>query len=173
MNTWKLLLLRHGKSSWAEPELDDYDRPLKKRGWRDARRMGQFLRQEALLPQCIYASTAKRVQQTTARLLKGMDQEVEIIWQSDLYHAPLKLIHGILAHQAPHLHCILIIGHNPGLEDYLTWLVPAVEWPRNSKLFPTAALAEFTARVPFPHWRPGEVVLQRITRPRELLLNDT
>lgn len=171
MNTWKLLLLRHGKSSWSEPQLSDFDRPLKKRGWRDAKRMGRFLIQEGILPEVIYASTAKRVEQTTARLLKGMDQDIQVVSRADLYHAPLHLIHDMLTEQPAQVRCMLMIGHNPGLEDFLTWLVPTVVKPQLGKFFPTATLAEITASVPFSLWRPGQVVLQRMIRPRHLVLD--
>lgn len=172
MNTWKLLLLRHGKSSWADPHLEDVDRPLKKRGWRATKRMGRFIKQEGILPQCIYASTAKRVEQTTDRLLKGIGKEIDIVWKPELYHASIKTIHEILSQQPAPFHCILMIGHNPGMEDYLHWLDPRLDWPQDGKLFPTAALAEITANKPYAHWRPGEVMIQRITRPRQLVLAD-
>jgi phosphohistidine phosphatase len=59
-----LLLMRHAKSSWKHTELDDHDRPLAKRGKRDAPRMGQLVRQEELVPQLILSSTAVRARNT-------------------------------------------------------------------------------------------------------------
>jgi len=63
-----LLILRHAKSSWSHPGLSDHDRPLNKRGKRDAPRMGQLLREEGLLPDLIISSSAKRAKTTAERV---------------------------------------------------------------------------------------------------------
>ena len=82
-----LLLMRHAKSSWDDPTLQDFDRPLNPRGLRDAPRMGQFLKQNAITPDQIVTSTAVRAQ-TTAKMVaaecKVTDRVTAI---SDLYHA--------------------------------------------------------------------------------------
>ena len=66
-----LLILRHAKSSWNYPELSDYDRPLNKRGKRDAPRMGKFLREQKLTPDRILTSSAKRARRTASKVAKA------------------------------------------------------------------------------------------------------
>lgn len=167
MTCWNLLLLRHGKSSWADPKLADMDRPLKKRGRRDSSKIGHFLKTEDLTPQCILSSQAQRARQTVIRVCKGLSfPKGDIHWRTDLYHASREIIHQILGNQPALIRCILIVGHNPGFEEYLDWLIPGICWPSDGKLLPTAALAQLTAAVPYAHWQPGNVSLHRITRPR-------
>ena len=67
-----LLILRHAKSSWNNPDLSDYDRSLNRRGKRDAPRMGKFLRQQSLIPDLIISSTAKRAKKTAKLFAKAI-----------------------------------------------------------------------------------------------------
>jgi phosphohistidine phosphatase len=67
-----LLLMRHAKSSWKHPDLPDQDRPLNKRGEKDAPRMGKYLKEKELVPQVILASPAKRIKQTVDGVLEKM-----------------------------------------------------------------------------------------------------
>jgi len=112
----RLGLLRHAKSSWGEPSLADFDRPLNERGFRDAPRMGALLKERGVSPQRIISSTANRAQ-TTARLAAeamGFDAST-IRLTGDLYHASATEMLGALVDQGGHVDDAILVGHNPGI----------------------------------------------------------
>ncbi len=163
-----LLILRHAKSSWSDPNLADHDRPLKKRGKRDAPRMGQLLRDEGLVPDLMISSTAIRARKTAEAVAEFSGYEGEINLSRDLYafdsEPYLEALYGL-----PDEHeLVMVIGHNPGLEGLVEFLTG--EWER----LPTAALAQI--ELPIHHWQelagemgdlpPGRLV--GLWRPREL-----
>ena len=139
-----LLILRHAKSSWKHVDVPDHDRPLKKRGKRDAPRMGRLLLELDLVPQLIISSTAKRARKTAKLLAEGCSYQGEIRLEHDLYHAgPMGYIQMLKALDDGY-HRVLIIGHNPGLEVLLEVLTGVSEW------LPTAALAQ--VQLPIITW---------------------
>ncbi|MFG0335704.1 MAG: SixA phosphatase family protein, partial [Maioricimonas sp. JB049] len=81
-----LLLMRHAKSSWADPSKADHDRPLNARGKRDAPRMGQWLLEQNLVPDRIVSSTARRARKTASRVASGCGYTAEIVHERALYH---------------------------------------------------------------------------------------
>ncbi len=142
-----LLVLRHGKSSWKDASLADHDRPLKKRGKRDAKRVGAFLHEQDLIPDLILTSSAKRARATVKRVMKGggFKGEVPVKKIRALYHAEPQAIVEVLQDVDADYRRVMIVGHNPGLEDLLDLLLDV--WHR----MPTAALAEI--RLPIARWR--------------------
>lgn len=120
-----LLLLRHAKSSWKDAELDDHDRPLNKRGKRDAPRMGQLLLSEGLLPELIVASTAKRARKTAEHVIAASRYRGETRITGELYMASGPSLRELVAALPEPAARVLLIGHNPGLEDLLESLVGA------------------------------------------------
>lgn len=108
-----VLILRHAKSSWKHPELADHDRPLNKRGKRDAPRMGELLRNEHLIPEAIISSTAIRARDTAEAVAKGCGYKGEITLNRSLYaagpEAYLEVLHG--------MHGVLVVSHNPGVQE--------------------------------------------------------
>jgi phosphohistidine phosphatase len=131
-----LLVLRHAKSSWRETELADHDRPLNKRGKRDAPRMGELLRAEGLLPDLILTSSAKRALTTAELVAEASGYDGEIQESRDLYAAgPDEFIEALCA--LPNgFNSVLVVGHNPGLEELLEVLT------EEAPAMPTAALAQ-------------------------------
>lgn len=118
-----ILLLRHAKSSWDNPELEDFDRPLAGRGLQDAPRMGKFLRKSKYRPEYIVSSTAQRAQQTTKLCLEGMKRDESIVrWDRDLYFESVgKYIEAI--HKTPeNAETMMLVGHNPLIEATATIL---------------------------------------------------
>ena len=85
-----VLLLRHAKSSWDNPAVDDHERPLNKRGLKAAPRMGQLIADEGLKPDVIVSSTAVRAATTAAAIAEECGYDGEIHYTDDLY---LSLIH--------------------------------------------------------------------------------
>ena len=130
-----LLLLRHGKSNWTDTSLADHDRPLKKRGREAANRMGQLIRELDLAPDHILTSSAVRATVTAqlAATAAKFDGEVEAV--PVLYHADPSAFAAIVSRVPHRFDRVLVVGHNPGLEDWLDRLIGHVE------TFPTAALA--------------------------------
>ncbi|MHB8968983.1 MAG: SixA phosphatase family protein [Pirellulaceae bacterium] len=130
-----LLILRHAKSSWQDEQIPDHDRPLNKRGKRDAPRIGERLQQANLQPDLIISSTAKRARKTATHVAKPCGYPGHIELDGTLYLAPpesyLVAIHKI----DDQVRCALVVGHNPGLEQLLALLTG-----HNAHL-PTAALA--------------------------------
>src|SRR5688572_21006606 len=92
-----LLLLRHAKSSWKDSDIDDHERPLNKRGKRDAPRMGRLLRDESLLPDLILASSAKRCRKTAEHVLHASGYHGETRITGDLYEANAARLRAVLA----------------------------------------------------------------------------
>lgn len=159
-----LLVLRHAKSSWNDPELSDHDRPLNNRGWQDAPRMGDLLRFEELLPDIILTSSAKRAVMTAKLLIESSGYEGELLISRDLYaHYPEAYIEQLQDLDICY-ECAMVIGHNPGVEELVEMLTG--EYSR----MPTAALAHI--QMPIDRWvdlgesEQGKLV--NIWRPKEL-----
>jgi len=159
-----LLLMRHAKSSWKHPDLPDQDRPLNKRGEKDAPRMGKFIREKELIPQVILASPAKRVTQTVDGMLEKMAFKGKVEYIDSLYLAEPSAYLSTLQTISDKFERVLVVGHNPGLEGLLQILSGKVE------SLPTASLAHLI--LPIEHWADlkedtrGELV-ERV-KPRDL-----
>lgn len=139
-----LLILRHAKSSWSNSDMADHDRPLKRRGRRDAVRMGQLLLARNLAPQLIVSSTAKRARRTAKLIADALAYEGEIVLEHDLYHAGPTGYIRVLRDIDDRYQRVMAVGHNPGLEVLLEVLTGAAEW------LPTAALAH--VELPVDSW---------------------
>ena len=159
-----LLLLRHGKSSWKDTTLSDHDRPLKKRGREAAQRMGRLLSELNLVPEHILSSSALRAQETAQLAVEAAKYQGEVETVPALYHADPQSLVAIVSHVPDRFACVLFIGHNPGLEDWLTRLIGRRE------TVSTAALAQ--VELPLDSWLDfspdtrGE--LKGLWRPSEL-----
>jgi len=130
-----LLILRHAKSSWRQSGLADQDRPLNKRGKRDAPRMGRLLRQEEIIPDVIISSSAVRARKTAQLVIEESGYEGELRLEDDLYAAEPEAYLEVLQQLPDDIQCAMVVGHNPGLEELLELLTQ--DWQR----LPTAALA--------------------------------
>ena len=118
----RLLILRHAKSSWADAALDDWQRPLNDRGRRDAPRVGEWLRRHAILPDLIISSDAVRARTTAQAVALAAGYAREIVVDPSLYHAKLEDVLDVLNHVPDEPRTVLIVGHNPGLEDVIRQL---------------------------------------------------
>ncbi len=118
-----LLVLRHGKSSWANSGLGDHDRPLKDRGRRDATRMGGELKDRDLIPDLILSSTARRARSTAQRAADAAGCSGRIQETRELYLSNVEDQLRTVASRASDDHQrVLIVGHNPTLEDLVEHL---------------------------------------------------
>lgn len=140
-----LSLLRHAKSSWADPQLDDHDRPLAKRGAKAIPLVAKFIRHEKLRPDLILCSDAMRTRATLSLLLAELGAPTpRVIYDDALYLAPPSVIRGVIAASAASEPHVLVVGHNPGLHALALELVGHGERKLLSALaqeFPTGALA--------------------------------
>jgi phosphohistidine phosphatase len=138
----ELLLLRHAKSDWPV-DMDDFSRPLKKRGRRAAKQVGRWLSTQHLIPDTILSSPATRALETAQRVCRQLHiDESSIICDRRIYEADAQTLLAILKNLR-HEQRVLLVGHNPGLEELLLFLVPhSIPLSPNGKCLPTAALAQ-------------------------------
>ncbi|MCL4559947.1 MAG: histidine phosphatase family protein [Chloroflexi bacterium] len=159
-----LLIFRHAKSDWGDPGLPDADRPLNKRGKRDAPRMGRLMRSEGLLPDIILVSSAKRARQTVEAAAEAAAYQGEEEIHPEFYMAGPDAYLQAVSDLDDRIRCAMVVGHNPGLEELLAGVTGTGEG------LPTAALARVD--LPIDHWkdlRPGVAGrLVHIWRPKEL-----
>ncbi|RYH08967.1 histidine phosphatase family protein [Tropicimonas sp. IMCC6043] len=130
----RLILLRHAKSSWVNPELDDIDRPLNKRGKRSAKALGHWLRSNHARPEQVFCSSARRTRETWEELKLPGEPEL----RHDLYHASPDTMMDVL--RTAEARCVMMIGHNPGIALLAQTIV--AEAPEHARFgdFPTGSL---------------------------------
>ena len=111
-----LSILRHAKSSWDNPGLDDHERPLARRGLRDAARIGGFIRDSALVPDLVLCSDAVRARATLTLVLAEIaTAPPRIVLDDALYLAEPSLLVARIASIEPATRHAMVVGHNPGL----------------------------------------------------------
>jgi phosphohistidine phosphatase len=166
--THELLLLRHAKSDWSV-DMDDFSRPLKKRGRRAAKQIGRWLREQHLIPDIILSSPATRALETAQRVCRQLDiDESAIIYDSRIYEADALTLLTILKTSC-HERRVLLVGHNPGLEDLLLKLIPdSIPLSANGKCLPTAALAQLAFEGDWTELAEGGAQLVTLIRPNSL-----
>lgn len=171
-----VILLRHAKSDWSDTTQRDFDRPLNGRGERAAALMGQWAKREALQFDAIIASPAARVKDTFGKFMESYGAFPEPIWDKRVYLASAATLADVIAEADDDDDTLLLVGHNPGLEDFVLGHIPD---DGRSQLrddiaekFPTAAIAVLD--FPIEHWRnladgsAGNAELRRFIRPRDL-----
>ncbi len=122
-----LTILRHAKSSWKDSSLADHDRPLNKRGRRDAPVMGERIQQAGIRPSLILSSPAVRAWTTAKLVAKEISYPIEFLQRDErLYHAGVRRIIEVLAEQDVAFNSIMIVGHNPGFTDFANHLLPGL-----------------------------------------------
>ena len=164
----ELLILRHAKSDWSTGASTDFERPLNKRGKHQAPRVGRWLRERELVPDHILASTARRVRQTVLRVCPelGFDPH-RVHWEAAIYEAVPGTLLKLLADCPAAARRVLLVGHNPGLDQLLLYLCPAAPPNPAGKLLTTAALARIALPDDWQVLDPGSGELLDLVRPRE------
>lgn len=168
-----LTLLRHAKSSWNDPVERDFDRPLNERGRRAARVMGDYMRRESMRFDAVLVSPSVRTLETLALVQATYGRELAHGEDRRIYLASSVTLLEVLRDCDASAESVLMIGHNPGLEDLILDLVPdegdtALRDEVFAK-FPTASLAVLECDV--AHWADldrRKAQLSRFTRPRDL-----
>jgi phosphohistidine phosphatase len=137
-----LLIVRHAKSSWGDPGLDDHERPLNARGLRDAPEMGRRLRERGIMPDVIRSSTAVRARSTAALIAEQLQLPPEVVVLDErLYGSSPETIMSIVAELDPGVAVAMVVAHDPGLSELAFELSGTIEH------MPTCAIAEFTFEV--------------------------
>ena len=170
----RLLLLRHAKSDWSG-NLGDHDRPLAPRGRKATPRIGAFMRKRGYVPAAVLCSTAERTKETLELLLPALRADPAVRYDRALYLAEWPVLLAAVQSAADAETPLLMIGHNPGLEQLAIALVQPQDAAERSRLemlerkFPTAGLAvlDFDEL----HWaavKPRTGRLMDFVRPRDI-----
>lgn len=162
-----LYLLRHAKSSWDDPGLGDHARPLSRRGERAARDMAAHLSREAVMPDLVLCSTARRARQTLGELALAS----EVRYEDGLYGAgPVELL-ARLRCLPDDVGSLMLVSHNPGLQELAVSLAgngdPLLLARLRDKL-PTGALVKLTFHGPWASLRQVDATLEAMVRPQDL-----
>ena len=167
--TRELLLLRHGKSDW-NTGVDDFYRPLKDRGICGAQRIGAWLAQRGIVPDHIITSPAQRALVTARHACKAMgNSDEEVQRDKRIYAAGIDELLAVLDDCPDSAGRVMLVGHNPGLEELLAWLTSeSVPLPDDGKLLPTATLARLKMPLDWHALIAGCADLDSITRPEML-----
>jgi len=167
--TRQLLLLRHGKSDW-DAGTDDFHRPLKSRGKRGAQRIGIWLAQEQLIPDLVISSTAERAMATAQKCCKAMGIYVKQIEKDKrIYLASPEELLQVLADCPADAQRVMLVGHNPGLEELLYYLADkSIKTPEDGKLMPTATVAQLQMPANWSSLKKGQAKLLQIVRAKSL-----
>lgn len=138
-----LLLLRHGKSAWDNPDLADHNRPLAPRGRKAAKMIGRFLAGKKLLPDLILTSTALRAQQTAEQVALSLPPTTSLRALKSLYPGAPSRMAAVLARVPAETRTVLMIGHEPGLPNFARRLAQTGKGKhlrRLQRAYPTAGL---------------------------------
>lgn len=172
----RLLLLRHAKAVPAGAKSGDHDRALNERGRKDAPRIGVMMQHKGYLPDFVLCSTSKRTVETWEHIAPELNSQPEVAFSDELYLASPKTVANALRAVREPAKVVLLIGHNPGLEDFAKALARkprTVEERRRldtmAAKFPTSALAVLDFDV--EAWNEiaaGAGVLVDFIRPKEL-----
>jgi len=140
-----LLLLRHAKSSWKQSGQPDHERPLNKRGKKEAPKVGKYLKENDLIPDLILSSTARRAHDTAQAVADecGFDGQIDLY--QDLYLSDTACYLDILHYLPDDAKTALVVGHNPDVEELQTLLTDV------SEHMTTAALA--VVELPISSWQ--------------------
>lgn len=157
-----LFIVRHAKSSWAEVELSDFERPLNDRGRKAAAFMGELMMKHRFEPYVVLSSPAMRAKTTAQVLKKAAKFDAEIRYEHRIYEASPNSLRQVVAEIDDAYESAMLIGHNPGIEGFIRYLTGHLE------TMPTAALAVIDLNI--DRWdavndRSGG--LRKVFRPRE------
>lgn len=141
-----LYLLRHAKSSWDDPTLDDRERPLNTRGKKAASAMAGYMKKQGYRPELVLCSPAARCVQTLAAFTDTFG-DLPVRYEEDLYLATPGILHAYVTELDPALTRVLMIGHNPGIGEFARMFADPgdAHSPEMAGKFPTAALAVLTS----------------------------
>lgn len=164
-------MLRHAKSSWDDPDLPDRLRPLAPRGVRAAGAMARHLRAAAVAPDLVLCSPARRAVQTWEGVAPGVPPDTAVEIDEAIYHADADELFDRLRDVRSRIRSVLLVGHNPGLQDLAVDLVGSGDVGLRERLltkFPTGALATIDVPGDWHDLTWGAASVLALVVPREL-----
>lgn len=170
----RLVLFRHAKSDWDDPDLPDIDRPLARRGRLAAPLMGAWLAEEGLVPDLVLTSPARRARETweRARGPAGAGAQVETRALADLYMAAPETALAVLREAGGEAGCVALVGHEPGMGELLRRLHDGRApggLARAFEKFPTGAVAALELPGPWSALDWGGAAFTRFACPKDLV----
>jgi phosphohistidine phosphatase len=165
-----LHLLRHAKSSWKDPALDDHERPLSKRGRETAKIIGAYLRREKIRPDLVVCSSAVRARQTLAPISKEIKLP-KVVLEKEIYEVPQRKLWKVIWTLPETAECVLMIGHNPAFHELALALADAksrAHLPSIEAKFPTGAMATFRFDGAWKELRPSGAAVSAFTSPKDI-----
>jgi len=164
----RLYLLRHAKSSWDEPGLDDRSRPLTARGRKAARLAARYIEMQAIAPDLVLCSPAQRCQETLEPLRAAFAGPVQIDVEEELYGAGSGDLLRRLRKVPPETGSVMVIGHNPAIHELAVMLARGTDdLVRLRDKYPTAALATLSFTGDWKDLGETAAVLEEFVVPRE------
>jgi len=163
-----LYLLRHAKSSWNDPDLNDHDRPLSKRGQQAAKTMAKYLSRAETKPDLVICSTATRAKQTLDPIVKAVNPS-EIIFERKIFLGAQQELWEQLWSIPKGTKSVLLIGHNPALQNFALELAQTENpLPFAGNKFPTGAMARFRFRGAWKALEPHAAELISFITPKTI-----
>jgi phosphohistidine phosphatase len=158
-----LYLLRHAKSSWKDETLLDIERPLIGRGRRASKTVGGFLTKQKIVPDLVLSSSAVRARQTTDIVMEAAKLITDLRFDERIYEAGSQRLLEVVRQIEKSKKTVLLVGHNPGLEEFLELLTGTVE------TMPTGTLSKVVLKA--SSWAAignKDGTLEWIVRPKKL-----
>ncbi len=115
----KIYIIRHAKSSWKDLNLDDFDRPLNKRGRFDAPLMGEKLKSKNIMPDIVISSSALRTKLTAQTITQKVGYTKDILFSKDLYESSASVIYDKLSNLDDRYKTVFLFGHNTGINEFV------------------------------------------------------
>ena len=166
----RLILLRHAKSDW--PDVPDRDRPLAKRGRRDAPVVGRWLRRHGYLPDTVICSVARRTRQTWERVAPELGGSPSVTFEPRAYAASAQTLLYLVRELPGTCQTAMLIGHNPAIEELASDLAEASAAagapPSPGLRFPTAAVAVLEFTGDWPDLAPTQARLLSFATPASM-----
>ena len=166
--TCDLILMRHAKSDWNDPDLSDHDRPINKRGRKSARAIGSWLKVHKFEPDEILCSSATRAQQTLGKVQEYIGYNARSKTDPNLYLAEVRTMLAVLKMATGN--CVMMVGHNPGMALFVAGMCNAPSLHPDFNHYPTCATT--VLRFPISNWSDitiGTGELLDFVAPKQLL----
>ena len=167
-----VFLLRHAKSSWDQPLLEDFRRPLSSRGRKAAPRVGRYLARNGLIPERVLCSGAVRAVETWELVSESLGTEVPTEFMDEIYHASPRTLLEIIRTLPEWEESVLLVGHNPTFETLAIRLAGTGDEEALlvlSSKYPTASLAILDFRIrSWQELEEGGGHLRDFIRPKDL-----
>jgi phosphohistidine phosphatase len=158
-----LYLLRHAKSSWKNPELADFERPLNGRGKKAGETMGRLMANENICPELVLSSPAVRARETIEIVFRAAKLQTELRYDERIYEAgPMRLLE-VISQVENERKSVMLVGHNPGMEELLQLLTG------QAARMATAALAKVSLKsLKWSEAVKKKAVLEWLIKPKDL-----